>query len=81
VVIRVRLGHGVARLVPSPVLTVDLQADATVADACARLGTDHPDLAKALPSALAIVGGSQVTRRHPLRAGDELALLMPMSGG
>jgi molybdopterin converting factor small subunit len=81
VVIRVRLGHGVARLASSPVLSVELDQGATVADACTRLGTAHPDLARALPSTLAIVGGAQVGRHHALSAGDELALLMPLSGG
>ena len=79
--IRVRLGHGVARLASAPLITLELGPDATVADACDRLASAHPDLAPALPGVLAVVGGAQVARGHPLRAGDELALLMPMSGG
>jgi molybdopterin synthase catalytic subunit/molybdopterin synthase sulfur carrier subunit len=81
VTIRVRLGHGVARLAPAPLVTLDLEPGATVADACDRLAGEHPRLAPALPGVLAVVGGAQVSRAHPLRAGDELALLMPLSGG
>ena len=46
-----------------------------------RLAREHPDLAPALLGVLAVVGGAQVSRTHPLSAGDELALLMPLSGG
>jgi molybdopterin converting factor small subunit len=81
VTIRVRLGNGVARLAPAPLLTLDLADDATVADAFDRLADAHPDLAPALPGVLAVVGGANVARGHQLRAGDELALLMPLSGG
>jgi molybdopterin synthase catalytic subunit/molybdopterin synthase sulfur carrier subunit len=81
VTIRVRLGHGIARLAPAPFLTLDVAPPATVADACERLADAHPDLAPALGSVLTVVGGSQVARTHELRAGDELALLMPTPGG
>jgi hypothetical protein len=81
VTIRVRLGHGVARLAPAPLMTLELGPEATVADACARLADTHPGLAPALPSVLAVVAGAQVTRGHQLSAGDELALLMPTPGG
>ena len=81
VTIRVRLGHGLARLASAPLATLDLQPAATVADACERLAREQPALAPALPGVLAVVGGAQVPRTHPLTAGDELALLMPLSGG
>lgn len=79
--IRVRFGHGVARLTRAPLVTLDLDPDATVADAYARLAGEHPELAPALPGVLAVVRGEQVPRTHPLNPGDELALLMPLSGG
>jgi molybdopterin converting factor small subunit len=79
--VRVRLGHGVARLGPAPILSLELAPGATVGDACARLSADHPALAPALPYALTIVGGSQVAASHRLAPGDELALVMPLSGG
>jgi molybdopterin converting factor small subunit len=81
VTIRVRLGNGVARLASAPLVTLDLAPSATVADACDRLAREHPDLGPALPGVLAVVGGAQVPRTHSLSAGDELALLMPLSGG
>jgi hypothetical protein len=81
VTIRVRLGHGVARLAPAPRMTLDLDPEATVADACDRLADVHPGLAPALASVLTVVGGSQVARGHRLSAGDELALLLPTPGG
>jgi molybdopterin converting factor small subunit len=77
----VRLGNGVARLAAAPLLSLELEPDATVADACERLAAEHPDLAAALPGILTVVSGTQVARGHQLRAGDELALLMPLSGG
>lgn len=81
VTVRVRFGRGVAAAAPAPAVRLELAAGATVADACAQLASAHPELAPALPAALAVVGGAQVGRDHPLGAGDELALLMPMSGG
>jgi molybdopterin converting factor small subunit len=79
--VRVRLGNGIARFAPAPVLSIDVADGATVADAFAELGAAHPDLEPALRSALPVVAGRHVERRAPLRAGDELALLMPLSGG
>lgn len=81
VTIRVRLGHGVARLASAPLMTLELGPEATVADACDRIADVQPGLAPALPSVLAVVGGSQVARGHRLSAGDELALLLPTPGG
>ena len=76
-----RLGHGVARLASAPLMTLDLAPAATVADACDRLADEHPELAPALPGVLAVVRGAQVPRNQPLHPGDELALVMPLSGG
>jgi molybdopterin converting factor small subunit len=81
VTIRVRLGHGVARLVSAPVMTLELEPPATVADACERLADGYPGLEPALASLLTVVGGSQVSRSHHLSAGDELSLLLPTPGG
>jgi molybdopterin converting factor small subunit len=81
VTVRVRFGRGVAPVAPAPLVALEVAAGATVADACARLAEAHPGLAPALPGALAIVGGRQVERTHPLEPGDELALLTALSGG
>ena len=79
--VRVRLGAGLARLAAAPLLTLDLQDGATVADLFDRVGAAEPDVAPALASALPVVAGEHVLRSRPLCAGDEVALLLPVSGG
>jgi molybdopterin converting factor small subunit len=79
--VRIRLGIGFARLAPAPMLTLELPDGATVEDLHGRLGRSHPEMAPALPSALAVVGGSQVEHGHALSHGDEVALLIPVAGG
>jgi molybdopterin converting factor small subunit len=79
--VRIRLGSGIARLAPAPVLTLQLPTGATVEDLCARLATGNPELAPALRSALPIVGGTHVPREQTLANGDEVALLSPVAGG
>jgi molybdopterin converting factor small subunit len=78
---RVRLGAGLARLSEAPLLTLDLDDGATVADLFERLGSVAPDVSRALPSVLPVVGGEHAERTRPLRPGDEVALLLPVSGG
>jgi molybdopterin converting factor small subunit len=79
--VRVRLGSGLARLAPSPLLSLELDEGATVADACRRLASEQPELAGALNAALPVVAGEHAERERPLRPGDELALLTPVAGG
>ena len=79
--IRVRLGAGLARLSAAPFLTVEIADGATVADLFARLAQTEPDLAPALRSVLPIVAGEHVTRDQPLADRQEVALLLPVSGG
>ena len=79
--VRIRLGSGIARFAPAPVLTVQLPTGATVADLCQHLASSNPDLAPALRSALPMVDGAHADPGHPLAAGDEVAILAPMSGG
>jgi len=79
--VRVRLGAGLARLAAAPLHSLELDEGATVADACHRLAADQPGLAGALDAALPVVAGVQTERSHPLRHGDELALLTPVAGG
>jgi molybdopterin converting factor small subunit len=62
-------------------LTLELPEGATVGELYDSLGASQPELAPALPAALAVVGGSQVERRRPLRHGEEVALLLPVAGG
>jgi sulfur-carrier protein len=79
--VRVRLGAGLARLAAAPLVSLELEEGATVADACRRLAAEQPELAGALGAALPVVAGVHAGREHPLRAGDELALLTPVAGG
>jgi molybdopterin synthase sulfur carrier subunit len=79
--VRVRLGAGLARLSGAPLRTVDLADGATVDDLYARLRAADPDLAPALRSALPVVAGEHVARDRPLADREEVALLLPVSGG
>jgi molybdopterin converting factor small subunit len=79
--VRVRLGAGLSRLSTAPLLAVALPDGATVGDLCARLGETDPGLAPALDSALPVVAGEHVPRDRTLHDHQEVALLLPVSGG
>ena len=79
--VRVRLGAGLARLSAAPLKTVEVADGATVADLFDRLGEAEPELAPALRSVLPIVAGEHVTRDQVLADRQEVALLLPVSGG
>lgn len=79
--VKVRLGAGLARLAEAPLLTLDLPDGATVAQLRETLALQQPELAPALASALPVRGGSHVTAAGVLADGDEVALLIPVSGG
>jgi sulfur-carrier protein len=79
--VRVRLGAGLARLAQAPVLSVDVADGATVAELLDRLAGVEPGVAPALASALPVIAGEHAERSRRLRAGEEVALLIPVSGG
>lgn len=79
--VRVRLGAGLARLSAAPLLTVDLAEGATVDGLYERLRDIDPRLAPALRSALPVVAGEHVPRDRRLADRDQVALLLPVSGG
>jgi molybdopterin synthase sulfur carrier subunit len=79
--VRVRLGAGLARLSAAPLLTVELAEDATVRDLFTRLGDTEPQLGPALRSALPVVAGEHVLPDRRLADRQEIALLLPVSGG
>jgi len=79
--VRIRLGSGIARLAPAPMFALELPDGATVADLYGLLRNRHPDLAPALRSALPVVRGAHVGPEQALSNGDEIALLVPVSGG
>jgi MoaE-MoaD fusion protein len=79
--VRIRLGSGIARFAPAPMLRLELPEGATIDELYERLAAVHPDLAPVLRSALPIVGGEHVERSQPLAHGAEVALLAPVAGG
>ena len=79
--IRVRLTAGLAELFRAPFLTIDLADGATVADLYARLVETEPNAALALRSTLPFVAGEHAGRDDLLRHRQEVALLLPISGG
>jgi molybdopterin synthase sulfur carrier subunit len=70
-----------SRLSRAPLLTVELADGATVEDLYAHLAEVEPDLAPALRSTLPIVAGEHAARTQALRHREEVALLLPVSGG
>jgi molybdopterin converting factor small subunit len=79
--VRVRLGAGLSGLAAAPMLTVQMPDDGTVADLCAHLRDAEPELARALDAALPVVAGEHVPRDRRLADRQEVALLLPISGG
>ena len=79
--VRVRLGAGLSRLAAAPPVTLELPEGASVGDLYARLADAEPDLGPALRSALPVVEGAHVPRAHALADRQEIALLLPVSGG
>jgi len=79
--VRVRLGAGLHRLAAAPLVTVDLADGATVADLLGHLRETQPDLAPALRAVLPVVDGEHVRRDRSLADRQEVALLLPVSGG
>jgi molybdopterin converting factor small subunit len=79
--VRIRLGTGIARFASAPVLTLQLPSGATIEDIFDRLAAGNAELDSALRSAVPIVGGMHVERGQKLDPGDEVALLLPVSGG
>lgn len=59
----------------------DLPAGATVRDAREAIAARHPGIAPLLSRIAVAVNHTVVTEAHPLAAGDEVALLPPVSGG
>ena len=62
-------------------IEVTLPSGATVEDALRRLAESHPVTAPLLATTMVAVNQSYVERSEPLRAGDEVALIPPVSGG
>lgn len=78
---RVRLFARLADLAGARETEVELGEGLSVAEAFAVLCRDHPELADLSGSLMYAVNAEYVTPDHPLRPGDELALIPPVSGG
>jgi molybdopterin converting factor small subunit len=79
--VNVRLGPGLSERAGVTRLTVTLPSDATVRDLLAHLKNTYPEQVSGLATALPVVRGSYVSERHKLVSGEEVSLLMPVSGG
>ena len=77
----VRLGGALVRLVDSPLLAVELDDGATLADLYDEVGRVHPELDGAVRSVLPVLRGTHIGKSHVLSHGDEVALLPPAAGG
>ncbi len=63
-------------------ISLDMPDGGTVKDAFDALCTAHfPEGAAMLPTTMFAVGMDYVTADHPLKDGDELALIPPVAGG
>lgn len=79
--ITVRFSPDLAQRAGSPRLSVTLADGATIAHLIEQLSWENPLLAEQLSSSVAVVAGRHVSSTEPLSAGQEVALLMPVSGG
>jgi molybdopterin converting factor small subunit len=70
-----------AEHVGSSRLQVALDDGATVADLIGRLNTAYPSLSQQMEACVAIVAGSHASLDEPLSGAQEVALLLPISGG
>jgi molybdopterin synthase sulfur carrier subunit len=62
-------------------LAVDLEDPVTTHALLERLAEAHPRIRATLPSIRVAVNQEYVGREHLVRAGDEVALITPVSGG
>jgi molybdopterin synthase catalytic subunit len=79
--VRVRLFAGTRDAVGAPSVEIEVPEGALVDDAITLLCARHPRLAAYRPHALVALDGAFVAGSAPLRAGAELALMPPVSGG
>jgi molybdopterin synthase catalytic subunit len=79
--ISVRLSTGLAHTTGSARLRVTLEEKATVGDLIQKLNKEYPSIAEQLDTTVAVVSGRHVELTEPLSEGQEVALLVPISGG
>jgi len=79
--IRVRFSAGLVPLAGNTRMTVALSEEATIADLLQHLQTEHPAMASGLDKAVPMIAGRHVAHSKQLSAGQEVSLLLPVSGG
>ena len=79
--IEVHLFAGVAEAIGAPAWSGDVPDGTTVADLFARIAEEHPGAAAILRISFASVNHAYTTPDTVLHAGDEVAILPPVSGG
>ena len=79
--VTVRLYAGLRDLVGAREITMELPSPATVATLRERLGVEHPKVQPMLAVLVCAVDEEYVPVEHPLRDGDRVALIPPVSGG
>ncbi len=79
--IRILMFASLAAQVGKRQLSLDLPDRATVADALDALAQQFPDVASLRGNLAVAVNQSYTAESHELSAGDELALIPPVSGG
>jgi molybdopterin converting factor subunit 1 len=79
--VRVRLFASLRETVGRSEVLLDLHEGATAEEAWQRLARDHPDLSARRPRLTAAVNKSYAPFDTPLRDGDEVVFVPPVSGG
>jgi MoaE-MoaD fusion protein len=79
--VSVRLSSRLANITGSTRLIVNLTEDATISELIEYLCNEYPHLYDPLKTCVAVISGRHVDRSHLLQAGQEVALLIPISGG
>jgi molybdopterin converting factor small subunit len=77
----VRLSGQLATLAGRPRLQVQLAEGALVSDLISLLHHEYAALDPLLNNAVPVISGQHVSFTEPLRAGQEVALLLPVAGG
>lgn len=79
--ISVRLSSGLSQLTGTPRLQITMPDDSTVADLLDHLQVEYPALNERLRSAVAVIAGRHASPTERLLPDEEVALLIPISGG
>jgi len=79
--ISVRLSSGLSEYAGSSRLQVNLPEGGTVADLLDSLRDEHPAMRQRLDLCVAVISGRHVSPAERLLPGEEVAFLIPISGG